>query len=114
MVLATMSSRFGSCSRSVHGLWPSHLCSFFELARAPCKALAVSSPKNLPSPRQSIAGWELKIRINQEVPDFERPIRKNLGTASSVGPGAGPRVRAGSGRGDLPDPGSRLFGVREP
>src|SRR5215217_2308060 len=87
MVLATMSSRSGSSFRRVQGLWPSHLLSSFERARAPCRALAVSPPKNLPSPLQSISGWELKSLINQEVPDFERPIRKNTGAASSVAPG---------------------------
>src|SRR5215208_699299 len=84
MVLATMSSRLGSSSRRVQGLWPSHLFSSFERARAPCRALDVPSPKNLPSPLQSISGWELKSFINQEVPDFERPTRKNIGKTSSV------------------------------
>src|SRR5215218_7365457 len=127
MVLATMSSSAGSCSRRVHGLWPSHLLSSLERARAPCRALAVSSPKNFPSPRQSISGWELNSLINQEVPDFERPIRKNMGTTSSVesdgslalrtraGPDLDPLGSSPAGcRGDLPDPGSRPFGVREP
>src|SRR5215204_5913808 len=83
MVLATMSSRSGSCSRRVQGLWPSHLLNSFERARAPCSALDLPFPKNLPSPLQSISGWELRSLINQEVPDFERPIRKNRGTSSS-------------------------------
>src|ERR671913_1264585 len=83
MVLATMSSRLGSSSRSVQGLWSSHLFSSFERARAPCRALDLPSPKNLPSPLQSISGWELKSLINQEVPDFERPIRKNMGTSDA-------------------------------
>src|SRR5215203_3859054 len=113
MVLATMSSRSGSCSRRVHGLWPSHLLSSFERARAPCRALAVSSPKNLPSPRQSISGWELNSLINHEVPDFERPIRKNLGTISPVEPAGGDTPEAGTGRGVLPDPESPLFAGRE-
>src|SRR5215211_776482 len=86
MVLATMSSRLGSSSRRVQGLWPSHLFSSFERARAPCRALDVPSPKNLPSPLQSISGWELKSFINQEVPDFERPTRKNICKTSSVAP----------------------------
>src|SRR5215213_1661194 len=114
MVLATMSSSAGSCSRRVHGLWPSHLLSSLERARAPCRALAVSSPKNLPSPRQSISGWELNSLINQEVPDFERPTRKNLGTVSPVELVSGVAPPAGAGRGDLPDPGSPLLGGREP
>src|SRR5215211_4859962 len=84
MVLATMSSRLGSSSRRVQGLWPSHLFSSFERARAPCRALDVPSPKNLPSPLQSISGWELKSLINQEVPDFERPTRKNIAATSSA------------------------------
>src|ERR687895_2670298 len=103
MVLATMSSRSGSSSRSVQGLWASHLLSSFERARAPCRALDLPSPKNLPSPLQSISGWELNSLINQEVPDFERPIRKNMGTTSSVEPGSGVASpdRAGTGCGDL-------------
>src|SRR5918994_2016120 len=124
MVLATMSSRSGSCSRRVQGLWPSHLFSSFERARAPCRALAVSSPKNLPSPRQSISGWELNSLINQEVPDFERPTRKNFGTTSSVAPRVAflatvdsARSPLGSppatGRWDLPDTTSRVFGFLE-
>src|SRR5918997_7015698 len=110
-----MSSRSGSCSRRVQGLWPSHLFSSFERARAPCNALAVSSPKNLPSPLQSISGWELKSLINHDVPDFERPMRKNMGTTSSVMPdGREPLASSpATGRGDLTDPGSRLFGTRE-
>src|SRR5215207_5325877 len=84
MVLATMSSRLGSSSLRVQGLWFSHLFSSFERARAPRRALDLPSPKNLPSPLQSISGWELKSLINQEVPDFERPTRKNIGTTSSV------------------------------
>src|SRR5215218_5069401 len=80
MVLATMSSRLGSSSRRVQGLWSSHLFSSFERARAPCRAL------DLPSPLQRISGWELKSLINQEVPDFERPTRKNIGTTSSLTP----------------------------
>src|ERR687890_426816 len=86
MVLATMSSRLGSSSWRVQGLWPSHLLNSFERARAPCRALDVSLPKNLPSPLQSISGWELKSLINQEVPDFERPIRKKRDTTSSEAP----------------------------
>src|SRR5215217_9173945 len=113
MVLATMSSRSGSCSRRVHGLWPSHLLSSLERARAPCRALAVSSPKNLPSPLQSISGWELNNLINQEVPDFERPIRKNMVTTSSVEPFGGATPEAGTGRGALPDSESPLFATRE-
>src|SRR5688500_519653 len=86
MVLATMSSRLGSSSRRVQGLWASHLFSSFERARAPCRALDLPRPKNLPSPLQSISGCELKSLINQEVPDFERPTRKNTVTTSSVAP----------------------------
>src|SRR5918999_3780202 len=86
MVLATMSSRLGCSSRRVQGLWPSHLLNSFERARAPCRALDLPFPKNLPSPLQSISGWELKSLINQEVPDFERPIRKKRGTTSSEAP----------------------------
>src|SRR5919112_1531166 len=124
MVLATMSSRLGSASRRVQGLWSSHLFSSFERARAPCRALDLPMPKNLPSPLQSISGWELKSLINQEVPDFERPTRKNIGTTSSVAPrvallaGVDPaRSPLGSspaaGRWDLPDPASRVFRFRE-
>src|SRR5215212_8574231 len=118
MVLATMSSRLGSSSRRVQGLWSSHLFSSFERARAPCRAL------NLPSPLQRISGWELKSLINQEVPDFERPTRKNIGTISSLTPRVAllagvesARSPLGSspatGRWDLPDPASRLSGFRE-
>src|SRR5215208_3571654 len=124
MVLATMSSRLGSSSRRVQGLWSSHLFSSFERARAPCRALDLPSPKNLPSPLQRISGWELKSLINQEVPDFERPTRKNIGTTSSVTPrvallaGVEPaRSPLGSspatGRWDPPDLASRLSGFRE-
>jgi hypothetical protein len=87
--------------------------------------LDLSSPKNLPSPRQSISGWELKSLINHEVPDFERPIRKNIGTTSSEAPRVAPLAGVdparspldsspATGRGDPPDPASRLFGFREP
>src|ERR687898_2565276 len=115
-----MSSRLGSSSRRVQGLWPSHLFSSFERARAPCRALDVPSPKNLPSPLQSISGWELKSLINQEVPDFERPMRKNIGTISSVAPplaGVDPaRSPLGSppatGRRDPPGLASRVFRFR--
>src|SRR5688572_22217451 len=123
MVLATMSSMSGSSSRRVQGLWPSHLFSSFERARAPYRAFDLPSPKNLPSPLQRISGWELKSLINQEVPDFERPTRKNIGTTSSVAPprvaplsGVGParrplRPSPTTGRWDPPDPASRLSGV---
>src|ERR671910_791531 len=121
MVLATMSSRSGSCSRRVHGLWPSHLFSSLERASAPCRALAVPSPKNFPSPRQSISGWELNSLISQEVPDFERPMRKNIGTTSSVAPplaGVGPARSPlasppATGRRDPPGLASRVFRFRE-
>src|SRR5215208_7634653 len=93
-----MSSRLGSSSRRVQGLWPSHLFSSFERARAPCRALDVPSPKNLPSPLQSISGWELKSFINQEVPDFERPIRKNICKTSSVAPRVALLVRVDPAR----------------
>src|SRR5687768_18311440 len=84
MVLATMSSRLGSSSRRVQGLWSSHLFNSFDRARAPCRAFDLPSPKNLPSPLQSISGWELKSLIDQELPDFERPTSKDIGTTSSV------------------------------
>src|SRR5918993_5529048 len=101
MVLATMSSRLGSASRRVQGLWSSHLFSSFERARAPCRALDLPTPKNLPSPLHSISGWELKSLINQEVPDFERPTRKNIGTTSS---GAPPLARVDPARSPLGSP----------
>src|SRR5919106_642738 len=124
MVLATMSSRLGSSSRRVQGLWASHLFSSFERARAPYRALDLPSPKNLPSPLQRISGWELKSLINQEVPDFERPTRKNIGTTSSVAPRGAPLARVdparsplgsspATGRRDPPGPALRVFRFRE-
>src|SRR3712207_6572232 len=107
-----MSSRSGSSSRRVQGLWSSHFLSSFERARAPCRALDLPSPKNLPSPLQSISGWELKSLINQDVPDFERPTRKNIGTISSVAPGVA--ILSATERWDAVDLASRVFGSRGP
>ena len=48
------------------------------------QSVGLALGRRTPSPLQSISGWELKSLINQEVPDFRRPTRKNMDTSSDA------------------------------